>query len=140
MELLAHPAAVHVPLALAVLFPVAYAATLWAVIVGWLPKRIWYGLVAMSVIQIVATLLAYFTGTRSVMYAVGDPALILHHAQLGRVFILLWIIMLPPIIAIARSNSRIVWRTANVILVALVVGQLVVGIALGKAGGALAMH
>jgi hypothetical protein len=139
-ELLRHPATVHIPLAIAVLFPFAYLVTVYVVKVNWFSKQLWYGLLAMSVIQILSTLLAYKTGNQASAFAVGDSELLARHADLARWFLFMWIVMVGVIILLTRSSSALRWRVSNFILITLIVAQLFVAIQLGKVGGALAMH
>lgn len=139
-EFLAHPAAVHVPLALAVLFPLFYLATLWATLTNWLPMRLWSVLWWLGLVQITSTMLAYLSGEKSKFLSAAAQEQILAHERLGLVLVVLWFFILTFLTVILSTKQKIIWNTANALLIGLLLTQLVIAFQLGKIGGALVPH
>lgn len=140
MEFLTHPAAIHVPLALAILFPFIYGGTLWATMKKWLPEKFWYAVWCLAFTQIVSLLLAYSTGERSKVFSAAAAEQILEHERLGIVFSVGWLLILGLLTVVARTKSSLVRRVTHLFLTALLLGQVPLAIQLGKLGGALVMH
>lgn len=137
MILLNHSAAIHIPLALAVLFPLLHVLFFTLVKFKFFPARAWLVLWGLVAIQLVTSFLSYFTGQRDRVFSAADPDLLAQHWELACVFMWLWaaiFVFLP----LAHGLRRPTWTAFfHVILVVLLLAQLVYGIWLGQIGGKL---
>jgi hypothetical protein len=140
MEWLAHAATTHVPLALAVLFPVFYIGCLWATVSNWLPAKIWYPLWLLVVIQLGSLFFAFSSGERSEVLSAAGHEQIMKHEHLAVEFIAAWIGILVLLSVAILAKKKPIQRTAHVFLLAFVLAQIFIGIYLGKAGGAMVLH
>lgn len=138
ISILSHSAFVHVPLALAVLFPGMYLTTFWAVKKSHLAFNIWYGALALCVVQLSSSLLAYFSGEYAEVLSAADPDLIESHEHFGAMFMLLWVLISVAVAALClrpKLSNKIHPVTLLLMLI-----QLVIAILLGRVGGSLIQH
>lgn len=140
MNLLTHPATVHIPLALTVLFPIFYITALWATMTKRLPDGIWYGLCVLGGIQICTSLLAYSSGETSKILSAAAPEQIARHEQFGVYFIATWFAIFAILILVTGIHRKTLWRVTHGLLLSLLFAQLALGVLLGKLGGTLVMH
>ena len=129
-----HSAAVHMPLAIAVLFPVFFAAAWWTTRRGLMPERIWLGLWALSAAQVASTVLAFFSGEHAEFLSAGSQVLIEKHEALAEKFLWVWVAIFVVFTAtrIPRFNKLALWTVALLIAV-----QLILAVQAGHAGGQL---
>ena len=136
MLMIPHSAAVHIPLALAVLFPLAHVARLILTRTGFLPHRTWILLWALCAIQVATSGLSYISGQRDRALSSAASELLNSHQEQALLFTLLWV----AILAIYPDGSWLRkrrWLVAlhHLTLISFLVAQLVVAISLGHLGG-----
>lgn len=137
--LLAHPALVHVPLALAVIFPPVFFICWWAIAKKRLPDGTWFLLWAIAFAQSVAAAVAYYSGVQAKGFHPGAADLLAKHEELGFRFLMLWLIV-TALFAFVRFGPRWAWWTAQGAITALVLAQIHTAFLLGSVGGALSGH
>ncbi len=134
-----HPVLVHLPIALAVILPPATALTLLAWVRGWLPRRAWFGVVALQATLLLSGFLASRTGEADEerVERVVPEARIEAHEEAAEQF--LWVagvvLLLAAGTAMAKSE-----RLGRSLAVVTLLGTLAVawaGYRVGHAGGAL---
>jgi len=133
--MLHHSATVHVPLALAVLFPPAYVLFVVTIKSGWLPRRIWLLRFGTAIIQLAASAFAYRSGEQDRLMSPASEQLLAHHQQLALNFGFLWlgIAVLLPLAFLFHQKS---WsRLLHLALLVLLAAQLWEAIQLGQLGG-----
>jgi|GEM_PF-4701542 len=140
MTWLSHGAAIHIPLALAILFPIFYAGCLISTRTGWLPVRIWRALLALGVLQVATLLLAYASGERARILSSGDPSVISRHEALAFWFTAVWIAALLPLLVSQITTHKALKLSAHVALVFLLFVQAALALWLGHLGGSLILH
>ncbi len=133
---LPHAAAVHMPIALAVLFPVFYGVAWWCTSKDLLPVRIWYGLWALAAVQVVSIIYAIYTGERAEFLSAGNHQLIEQHEHMAENFRAVAIaVFLGLSLALALTGIK---RTVlHSILMLLLIGQLILAFYVGHMGGEL---
>lgn len=136
MNLLHHSAAVHIPLALAILFPLAYFTIALSLMTGWLPRRTWVLLMGLVGVQWVTLGLAYKTGTRDGLFSEASTELVNQHQQLAENFSLLWL-MIGVVVPLAFLLPRRWPVLCHIVLLILMAIQLTWAVQLGRAGGKL---
>jgi len=136
LQLLPHPAAVHIPLALAVLFPAFYLAAWWSVKRNLMPARLWTFLWALALVQMITLGLAYISGEHAEFLSAGSQVRIDRHEQLATIFSIMWFCIF---VALSLGVWRAGLRTAafHVAVSAILTGQLLVALWLGHIGGGL---
>lgn len=139
MSFLHHSAAVHLPLAVAVLFPFAYLIIIVAIHTKWLPKRVWWLLMGFAPAQIVSLLLSYRTGVRDSVVSEATTELIQQHRALAWNFTIVWCILWVLVLIVFLAPPRLS-RLAHWLTLILLVGQLIWAIQLGQVGGKLMFH
>lgn len=137
MEWLVHGAAVHVPLALGVLFPFLYLGALWSRGADWLPAQIWKVLWIFGVVQIVSAGLAYSSGERSKILSGAEATKILVHENLAFNFLAVWLGIVLLLTVVAWVKHAMAAKIAHAFLLALLLVQIFICVDLGKVGGSL---
>ncbi|NJL24321.1 MAG: hypothetical protein HC902_03525 [Calothrix sp. SM1_5_4] len=132
-----HPATVHIPLALAVLFPLFHIVLI--AVVKWklMPKQIWFMQWGLAAIQLVTCALAFITGRKDMTLSAAAPELLHRHQELAIQFTIAWAviaILLPVSYHVrGRTGSTVVQAALLILLVV----QLVLAVRLGVVGGEL---
>ena len=137
MVWLHHSAAVHIPLAIAVLFPITQIMLLVLIQRKHLPVHTWILNWVICGIQIVALGIAYITGLRDLNLSSSSIELLNKHQQLADYFIVLWIgisILLPLSFRLQKKKWQVL---CHFLLFGFLVGQFVLAIQLGQVGGLL---
>lgn len=124
------------PLALAVLFPLAYALTLVGLRFKWFPHSAWRILLGLFLILMLSGSLAYWTGYQDRAFSMAASEDLDRHQSLALRFLLIWGASLPVLIVAFVWRNRWV-LAAHLILLGLLAAQFLLAVRLGKAGGAL---
>ncbi|MEO8682859.1 MAG: hypothetical protein ABI665_27675 [Vicinamibacterales bacterium] len=134
-----HPAIVHLPLALAVLIPLAGAAFLWAWFTGRVTHRAWVAMVALQALLLGTSLLAINTGQgdgERVEKVVQESA-IEHHEEAAELFA--WAagatLVLATLVLVFGKSAAAAPLAVATLAATVVVGGL--GLRVGHAGGQL---
>lgn len=132
-----HPAIVHLPIALAVLLPVAALVAAVAVARGWLPARAWALVVCLHVLLVGSAWLAVETGEHEEerVERVVTERLIEQHEERAEVF--LWIAGAALLATAAGMIAGSVGSAARAGGVIASLGVLIAGAAVGHSGGEL---
>lgn len=132
-----HPAIVHLPIALAVLLPLAALASALAVARGWLPGRAWVLVVALHALLVASAFLAVETGEHEeerVERAVSERFIEAHEERAES---FLWIAAAALAVTGAGMLSGALGSAARAGSVIAALGVLVAGAAVGHSGGEL---
>lgn len=132
-----HPAVVHFPIVLAVLLPIFALGALWAIRRGTRPARVWALPFALAAALVASAWVALETGEQEeerVEGVVGE-ALLHEHEEAGEQFVVLSGLVL--IVAGVGLLGGTVGSAGRLLATAGSLGVLVMGIAVGKAGGEL---
>lgn len=133
--MLSHSAAVHIPLAIAVLFPMGYGAIYWMIKFGGLAERAWILMWGLAGIQIANTVLAYRTGLRDRPFSPAPAEMLSRHEYWGLIFMCLWVLIaaiLPFGYLWAHRRSG---KWVHGVLLILMAAQLASALQLGHLGG-----
>jgi uncharacterized membrane protein len=132
-----HPAVVHFPIVLAVLLPIFALGSLWAIRVGARPARAWAIPVALAAALVASAWVALETGEaeKERVEAVVEKALLHGHEEAGERFLVLSALVL--IVAGVGLFGGTLGSAGRLLASAGSLGVLVVGLAVGKAGGEL---
>lgn len=132
-----HPAVVHFPVALAVLLPIFALGALWAIRNGVRPARAWAIPVALAAALVASAWVALETGEAEedrVEAVVGEAVLHAHEEAGERFLVLSGLVLIVAAVGLVGGTLGSAGRllaTAGSLVV------LVVGLAVGKAGGEL---
>ncbi len=133
-----HPVAVHLPLGLAGVWPLACVAVLLALRVGWLPARAWWGVVALAALLAGGALVAVETGESDhdrVEERVGHDLVEAHEEAGERV---LWLAAAGLVASLAGAGLRArAGATARWLTLALSLAVLAAALQAGHLGGRL---
>lgn len=134
---LPHSAFVHMPLALALLWPVAYALTWWTTTRGKMPDQLWWGVLGLAVIEVVSSLSGILSGEAAKVASGANADLLHHHEELAEIFMGVWWALFVLIIA-AWWFRRSPWaKWLHGLTLAGLAGQAALALVVGHAGGAL---
>ncbi len=145
ISFLPHGALVHIPMALAVLFPMMYMGLLIGEARAWVSRPSWLALCFLAVIQLVSSGLAYWSGASAKILSAAQPEHIEKHETYAQFFILIWVLITLVMILdqwlrtrpVPSKNHRLTTSLLRGVSVLLIVIQSIVAIPLGKVGGAL---
>jgi uncharacterized membrane protein len=132
-----HPAVVHLPVALAVLMPLAALAAFVAIARGWMPARTWVAVVALQALLVGATWLAVETGEEQeerVERVVAERHIETHEEGAERFLGLALAALVVTGVGLLGGRAGQVGRAASVVAAA---GLLVAAAAVGHSGGEL---
>jgi hypothetical protein len=131
-----HAAAVHIPLALAVLFPGFYWSALWSTNRRLMPDRIWFAIWILSTVQVLTIVVALITGEQAEFLSAGSQTEMERHEHFAYGFLALWIVVFA---ALCASMWKTKLRTLefHFALSAILVAQFVLALFIGHIGGSL---
>lgn len=131
---LSHPATVHVPLALAVLIPIAFVLAWWATEKNWLPENFGWVFVGLAALVLGSSAFAFITGEQSKVMSAAKPELLASHEQRAQVFCAVWVVILF-IAGLTQSIGKSRALGSRGVLLLLLILQAVLGVQLGRLGG-----
>ncbi|MGE0762599.1 MAG: hypothetical protein AB7N80_04920 [Bdellovibrionales bacterium] len=132
-----HSAAVHVPLALAFLFPLIHVLLLILIKTQLLPHRTWFLHIGVVVVQLVGAALAYLTGQRDMVLSSAPTELLVEHQELAFWFMLIWLAVLC-LLVLAVTLRNLKWSIFfHGALLVLLASQFYIAVRVGQIGGKL---
>jgi len=137
MEALHHSAAIHIPLALAVLFPGLHLIIGIMITLGKLPKLSWLILLGLSLVQLLTARFSFLTGMRDRALSASSQDLLAQHQHFATQFIWIWVGLTATLFMAYLPSNRHVVRAAHAILIILLALQFFWAIKTGETGGQL---
>lgn len=134
---LPHSAFVHMPLALAMLWPVAYGLTWWSTSRKKMPDRLWYGVLGLALLEVGASLSGILSGEVAKVASGANADLLHHHEELAEVFMGVWWVLLILIFIAWRFRRSPSAQWLHGLTLTGLIAQAGLALAVGHAGGAL---
>jgi hypothetical protein len=131
-----HAAAVHIPLALAVLFPGFYWASWWTTHKRLMPERIWTALWILAAVQLGTIGMALASGESAEFLSAGSHAQIEQHEHFAVSFAVAWALtFLTLSLALWKTNLRT--TLFHSLVSGLLLAQFLLAVWTGHIGGGL---
>lgn len=137
MSAIHHSATVHIPLALAVLFPLGYVGLLLCLKLKFLPEKSWTLLWVLCVVQLITSYFAYNTGLRDLAFSTGSTELLQNHREHAWKFFVLWLGISGAFPVAFLVGQRKLSRFVHLVLLGLLIAQFITAWRLGELGGRL---
>lgn len=132
-----HSAFVHMPLALAVLWPVVYGLVWWATSTRRMPNSLWFGVLGLVFLQVAASLTAILSGEAAKEESGAKADLLFHHEKFAEIFMSSWWVLAAMILIAWWMQKRSFAKWLHSIIWMALVFQAGLAVYIGHAGGAL---
>lgn len=135
LELVPHSAAVHMPVALALLMPGLFAAAWWTVGRRVFSHKLWFGLTALAIVQVGALVLSLITGERAEFMSAAPVNLLEQHEHAAEALTAVWAVAALGFAFISLKPKA--GAGFYVLMAVLLAAQMAVAVHTGHLGGQL---